>query len=602
MANFLVVVDPDSERRAKFVQTIEPLIPPVEGLITDSCSTGNFHGIWAANAKAPISTFSDREGAGIIWGQAIPQDSSTMIDGKELRNQWVSLESQPPIFDGFYAAIVYKFGLGIRVGADLEGVFPVYYYTHRDVALVGSSPELFRYHPLFEKKFNPAGLVGILLLNNIFDGQTLWQNVRRLSAGHLLSWQIDSAVQEIKQHQIGDCSKEHPYSELSFPEHLELLDNVTDRALRSQSLKGAKHNILLSGGLDSRILAGFLHRQQVDTVALTLGVMGDLEMQCAKAVARTLGFEHHPITITLEQYPDGFEKIVKWEHLVSGCNWVMNWGIYSHLNKYGSRAVLGNSIELLMGAKASYKIDDPNISFENFFQRGINSWGLPPATLKNLLRPEIFGNLVDEILDSIREKYQSYSEEKFKQALFFDFYNRQRFHVGSTGWQVCFGPWPILPILDKELIETTAAFPSSTIIKRRAQNELLCTRFPELARLPLDKGTYYDTEPLLKSSIRKQLSLLFKIQKKWRRLRYKLGYERRYFQRIFDIENTGHREIRKQVEPNRYLVKELFNEEVFNQILPPPNIPVERVNYYSSAELSSCKALLGFLLWSQGRL
>ncbi|NEQ74543.1 MAG: hypothetical protein F6K23_16770 [Okeania sp. SIO2C9] len=602
MANFLVVVDPDPERRSLFIKTVETLIPPVEGLITNSCSTENFHAIWAANAKAPISVVSDEEGAGIIWGQAIPQDSSTIIDAKQLRNQWTSLPTQPPIFDGFYAAIVYEPGLGMRVGADLQGVFPVYYFTHGDVALVGSSQELFRYHPLFEAKFNPAGLVGILLLNNIFDGQTLWQNVRRLSAGHLLSWQVDSAAQEIKQHQIGDCSKDYPYSELSFPEHLELLENVIDRALHTQSLDGAKHNILLSGGLDSRILAGFLHRQKVDTVALTLGVVGDLEMQCAKAVARHLIFEHHPVTIPLEKYPGGFEKIVKWEHLANGCNWVMNWDIYPYLNNYGSRVVIGNSIELLMGAKASYKIDDPNISFEKFFQRGVNSWGFLPETLKKLLRPEIFGNLVDEILDAVKEKYQGYSTQKFKQALFFDFYNRQRFHVGSTGWQACFGAWPILPILDKELIETTAAFPPSTIIKRRAQNQLLCTRFPELAKLPLDRGTYYDTEPLLTSSIRQQLSLLFKLQKKWRRFQYKLGYERRYFQRIFDIENAGHREIRKQVEPNRFLVKELFDEQVFNQILPPPNLPVERVNYYSSAELSSRKALLGFLLWSQGRL
>ncbi|NES73449.1 MAG: hypothetical protein F6K24_53800, partial [Okeania sp. SIO2D1] len=91
MANFLVVVDPDPERRSLFIKTVETLVPPVEGLITNSCSTENFHAIWAANSKAPISVVSDEEGAAMIWGQAIAQDSSTIIDAKELRNQWIGL-------------------------------------------------------------------------------------------------------------------------------------------------------------------------------------------------------------------------------------------------------------------------------------------------------------------------------------------------------------------------------------------------------------------------------------------------------------------------------------------------------------------------------
>ena len=71
MANFIIVIDPDPQRRSHFIQTIQPLLPPVEDLITNSCTSDNFHAIWAAIPHAPISYVADEEGAAVILGDAI---------------------------------------------------------------------------------------------------------------------------------------------------------------------------------------------------------------------------------------------------------------------------------------------------------------------------------------------------------------------------------------------------------------------------------------------------------------------------------------------------------------------------------------------------
>jgi asparagine synthase (glutamine-hydrolysing) len=132
--------------------------------------------------------------------------------------------------------------------------------SDRDTILVGSSPELFQYHPQFKPQFNPAGLIGLLLLRVLVDGQTLWSEVRRLGAGNLLVWQPGSAPEEVEQYRI-PCSQEHDsYSHLSFSQHLDLLEGVIDRAIARHTASSNQQGFLCSGGLDLRMLAGFLHR------------------------------------------------------------------------------------------------------------------------------------------------------------------------------------------------------------------------------------------------------------------------------------------------------------------------------------------------------
>ncbi len=602
MANFIIVIDPDPQRRSHFIQTIEPLLPPVEGLITNSCSTGDFQAIWAANPNAPISCISDRDGAAVIWGEAIIQSESTRIDAPGLKTLWKDshYKSLPP-FDGYYAAVVYQPHFHIAVGADILGLFPIYYYTCGDVLLVGSSQELFRYHPLFKTEFNPAGLVGILLTNGLFNGQTLWQNVRRLDAGHLLLWQPEAYPKEIKQYEIPGSSQHNPYGKLTFSEHLDIIEQSLEKAFARHAPVGERYALLFSGGLDSRMIAGFLQKQGIDLLALTLGIPSDIEMECAISVARALGLEHHTANIPLKQYPSYADILAKWEHLANGCNCIMDWGIPFYLQDYAAKAIAGYTMDVLVGGPAPVTNPNENLSFELFFKRSINNVALSPQFLERLLRKEVFGDLVQDTLAHIQNVYESYSDIESRRSWWFELYHRQRFHTaGVAAWQLCFGSWPILPILDWQLLNTSAVLPEETMGRRRAQIELVRTRFRQLAALPLDRNDYL-IEPLQPSKIRRRLARLFRLQVKWRRWQRKLGLERRYYYRTYDINNAGWRAVRRQAEPYRERVQHLFHQDVLNELLPPPDVPV-RCGYDPIPESSGIKLLIGILLWSRDNL
>lgn len=594
MANFVIIVDQDAKRRAGFVEAITPLLPPVEGLITSSCASGAFHAAWAAHASAPISRVADAEGAAVIWGDAIPGKGLGRIDARRLRKLWRDPAGHmPEALDGYHAGVVYRPDC-LVVGADITGMFPIHYFSAGNVLLVGSSPELFRKHPLFRAELDPEGLVGILLLMHSVGGKTMLRGVQRLAGGHLLCWRIGHRIRELEQYDL-PCSDR--YFDLPFSAHVDIADQAFDESITRHVLDGSRHAMLLSGGLDSRVLGGFLKRQgRKDITLLSLGQPSDVEMRCAVPVARELGFQHQMADPSFAEYPAFASLHAKWQHGINGFNHIMQWADHRVLRTLAPRVVTGhNGNPSLGGLRVSppHSPTEPWVSFEKTFQSA-NAWGLRRDVLQRLLRPDVFGDLVDETIRRIRADYESHGERESHRALRFEFFNRARFHVGINAWALSFGAWPVLPYIDRNLLECMTGIPLACFSERRLQEQLLATRFPELATLPLDRNIT-DTFPLQPR---------FRWLVAWRlflgpihTLRQRLHRgEQRYYYRIYDINNPGWAAVRRQAEPYRDRVAQLFNMDALSELLPPPGVPVKLENGLQDA--SGRKTLLGLLLWA----
>ncbi|NEP05691.1 MAG: hypothetical protein F6K34_13190, partial [Okeania sp. SIO4D6] len=532
------------------------------------------------------------------WGHAITHNSTEQINAESLQQKWQpgKINNAFPTFDGFYAAVVYNPEHGLIVGADLLGFFPLYYYTDENVILIGSSPELFRYYPNFNTKFNPQGLVGLLLLRHLVDEQTLWSNTKRLGAGKILQWDPETGAKELEYYRLPCSINNTPYFHLSFAEHLDILDEAIDQAITRHTSTSKKHNFLLSGGLDSRMLAGFLQRQGIDPVAFTLGKQGDIELECATTVARHLNWEHRVISTPMSKYPFYVNLVANWEHLAGGSGGItgMFSDAHSYLRDSPGTIINGFSMDRVVGG---WKNSD--VSFESAFKI-CNRRGYSPEVLSKLLNQDIFGNLVSDTIGILQKNYENYSDLEWQRPWCFSLYYSNRFVLGMMAWEISFGAWPILPILDRKLLETVVVLPPSTMNNRRAQKELVSTRFPQLAQLPLDHNSW-NIEPLKPTQTRQQLSLLFKAQQKWRRLKLEFGYDQRYYYRILDINNAGWQAVRREAEPYRSKVEHLFNMDVFNELLPPPDVKL-KFKSDSILEASGIKVLLGLLLWSKNHL
>ncbi|PYO14253.1 MAG: hypothetical protein DMD31_10675 [Gemmatimonadetes bacterium] len=611
MANFLLVADPDSDRRARFVRGVRTRLPPLDGLRTAECAAGDVQLLWAAADSAPISTAADGDGVAVLWGEAIAGPDARRIGAPEVARAWAETPSRIAApWDGLYAAAVcraHRPGV-VVVGADLLGLFPIYFYGTPELLLVASSPELFRHHPAFRPELDTAGLVGLLLTAGIVQGRTLWRDVRRLAPGHLLFWEPRAEPQEVSQYALPASDR---FFGLPFGAQVNLLYDAWDAAVARHALPGEadeRCGLLLSGGRDSRLLAGALGCHGIRCAALTLGEPGDFEVTCATAVATSLGMEHTVRPDAVDRYPQYAELQVTWEHVANGLSSVYTWGVPRHLGALGHRVVAAYLVDPVVGGSSLAWAVDPatgRASFDTLFG-SLNQYGIARDRLRRLLRREVFGDLVDETVERLRQAYDALPGEEFQKGWRFFLEHRGRFHAGGTPWRLCFGAWPVLPVQDHVVLETAGGMPAATLDRRRAEDEVLRRRFPDLARLPLDRNSS-NLEPLIPSAwwrvrrgVRDRVAAVVRLAGRASARPGARRVERRRYVRLYDLNGPGWRAVRRQAEPYRERLAGLVVPEVLGELLPPPDVTVDLRD--TIIDSTGAKLLLGLLIWSRDHM
>jgi asparagine synthase (glutamine-hydrolysing) len=598
------VIDPIENRRKAFVKKAEALLPLVDGLSVHSCSVGDFAAVWAAGKWAPIDYLVDDEGAALVFGDAIERFHSRRLNAAQLRKLWGNSDIADPL-EGFHAAFTYDQRWGLMVGADLMGMFPIYYYTSKKAILVGSSPELFGYHPCFKMKLDPEGLVGILLTKGPFNGKTLLSGVTKLAAGHLLRCDSEMEAREIGQFKLPMSTK---YFGMSLSEQVEVLDKALEEAVARQVPKDERCCLMLSGGLDSTLLAGYLARADYDIVAITEGLETDNEMKSAKQIAGVLGFRHVQFQIGCNNCRQYSELTANWQHLSEGFTSVLMWGFNKQLRRGTSYVITGFAGDGILGTMVEWSMMNKRHvpSFSTLFEK-ISSFAFNPSTLRELLKKEYSDDLISRLLSEIKESHDSYPGLEFQKTWGFGLHHRIRVHDLSGIWPISFGAWPVLPFADSKVLETAGGFPVESLANRRVERELLRTKFPKLARIAL-AGYTMNTVPIARGFQHRVQQIVYGSGARSLRnqLLIRLMGERRYWPRRFDFDSPEWKIIRKEAEPYIQLTTQFFNKDSLNRLMPPAdskNPEVQRrMKRFGVTDESSLRIILGLALWSKDHL
>jgi len=600
MASFVIVVDPDASRRAAFSAAAARRVAPLPDLAAGSCSSGAFQALWAAGTRAPIAHESDVQGAAVIWGDALHECGERIAPGV-LRAAWAGAGAALPAFDGYHAAVTYDAERGLTLGSDLIGMLPIYWWTSSEVTLAGSSPEFFRLHPCFRSSIDAEGLAAMLLVMYSVDGRTPLGGVRRLAAGHLLRADGRSAPREVENYRL---PLSRAYHEMPFSAQVELLHEVLTDAMRRHLPASEPCALSLSGGRDSRLVAGLLERQGRKVTAATFGEPDDMEMRCARAVARATGFTHRTFPLEVDGAGKCGDLHATWFHCTTGFGSLAHWDSAARMRELPARMATGYVMDPIVGgthAMWAYDRASRRMSFDAFFAR-INAHGVGQDVLRSLLAGRGQGDLVDAAVAMIRRSYEAYSDVESQRAWCFDIHHRQRFHVGNPPWLFSFATWPVQPAVDRRVLEVAGGLPLATLAERRAQDEVLRRYFPRLAELPLDRNSY-DTEPL---SPRVRYLATRYIGERLAPLagpfsrRQRGGRERRFYYRVFDFNGPGWQAIRRLAEPHREKLGALMDLDRLNEYLPPPGVELRVKN--GIVDSSGRKMLVGLMLWARDHL
>jgi asparagine synthase (glutamine-hydrolysing) len=581
MAGLVVVRDADPARRQRAVEAAtrrlrDAGLPQVSTLERDDVAA-----VWGTYAGAPVDRAAGEGWDAVLLGDAFDEGHDRRVTAAELGRRW--RDGGPGAFDGHHVALVVADGR-VVVGTDLLGLHPVHHTVVGDVTLVATGTGLLRSHESFRPRLDPLGLATVLLADAPMGGRTVLSGVRRLAPGHAVVLGPEGRPEERPTYAVPVTTEHHgiPLGAAAALVHEELAG-----ASRRHAAGPGRLGLMLSGGLDSRLLAGLFLRLAIPVAAVTFGLETDTEWRFAHRVAERVGVAHERLPD--DGSADNFERWLRWDAL-SATPFLESLDVGARFDRVAS----GYTMDATVGGSHIDWCHDPAtgaVGFTPFLAR-VNHAGVAIGDLRRLLRPERFGDAVDGAIEAVRADWDAGGDDDLARAWAFDLAHRQRFWVGARVPRQSFGAWPVLPHTDRRVLAAAGGLPLALLGDRQVEAQLCRASYPDLARIPLDRATHETaalvprTPDLLREAVGRRV----------RATRERLGRpgrETRYFTRIFDIRGDNWAEVRRRVEPARAAAHELFVPEVLAELVPPAAAPWDRPSaYYDS---NGAKMLLGVL-------
>ena len=194
---------------------------------------------------------------------------------------------------------------------DHFGVKPVYYYFNDNELIFAS--EIRPIKQLIDTELNKDNLSTLLRLRYIPSPNTLYNNIKKIKPGHFL--EINLSEKEIIVTEKSFVQKLPKTISLSTHETLTQYGTYLEQAVKRQLMSDVEVGILLSGGIDSAVVAAIAQKHSSKPLkAFTIGFEGlynEDEIAEAKETADLLGLEHFTKKISFKNFLDIFKETTR---------------------------------------------------------------------------------------------------------------------------------------------------------------------------------------------------------------------------------------------------------------------------------------------------
>jgi asparagine synthase (glutamine-hydrolysing) len=201
-------------------------------------------------------------------------------------------------FAGMFALAIWEPATGtVHLARDAMGMKPLYYLPGAGGLVFASEVKAFLALPGFRPEADPLGLQQYLEFGYVFEeSRTMMQGVRKLPPGHRLEIRggevvLQEAWFEAPTPDVGDTRGE--------AERVRELLQVMDEVVGEHLIADVPLGLLLSGGLDSSLLAS-LARRKGPLLTISMGFADSAvdERPHARAVSAFVGSRHVDVSIT----------------------------------------------------------------------------------------------------------------------------------------------------------------------------------------------------------------------------------------------------------------------------------------------------------------
>jgi asparagine synthase (glutamine-hydrolysing) len=601
LAHLALAIDCDHTRRREFSGRVQKLFGDLPHATIHTAEAGDLTCVWGCSDNAPVSVHRNADSLAILIGYAI-DDAGTWLTAQDLAARWRDPAAASDTFDGYHLGLVYDSRRGLVTGIDPFGLFPLYFAElgakGDSVLLASSTPEAIAAHPRFCFTIDRLGLAGILFGHGLMDNRALLAGVRRVATGHQLRWTIEKGSDLVETyHPIPSP----PPADESPADLRERIGAEFLRAIRRHRPGNSETSMLLSGGLDSRLVAASLVESGIPTRALILGEPGDHEVIAGSSVATQLGLTQQiiPTESSRIDFTSAVRETVRFGHLSSAPSpedFAEGLALASSPGRYFWSGMLLDRVFQPL-CFLSGRDQAGGWSFERLVW-AMNRWGVARARLVAML-----GNdgreLVDAVVAQARVACMSGRLPPPVQSALVRWDQRIRNHIGSVLHRTTFNSWPLLPGNDRQLVESILGLPPTAYQGRGLEADILTAMRPDLSRIPVDGNSF----SFLRLSQRQARlgrvgRLISKVDRHlrayyWLRMR---GFDPRRYSRLFNIDHPRWRDLRRTAEPSRSRLYGMLDAFEVDRILPKPEAQTRFSNPIDGG--SPIRLLTGLALWA----
>lgn len=597
MAHLAIVIDDDGPRREAFVRRVRSVFTDLPGAVIGDAAAGSLACVWAHGPRAPVSIERAGDAFAILIGYAI-DDDGRWIAAADLASRWLGPEQVAGVFDGYHVGMAYDAARGMAAAVDPYGLFPLHHGTCGDVAIVATTPEAFRCHDSFTERVDREGLAGILLVNGPLQDRPLVAGTSRVPRGHRLSWRRGGGLAARAVH----VSTGTPPPAGETPaDAVRRIDAELSRAIRRHRPACGSTSLMLSGGLDSRLVAGCLADEGVSVRAVTLGQPDDFEVVAGRAVAERLGMPH---TVVSQETPvDEFvafaRRFVRFGHLTAsptGDDIGLGLGLSGTPDQFFWSGIMFDWVFEPLSASDGFDTTTGQWSFDGLLAY-MNGLGVPAQDLAALLGRD-GPDLLAAVLERLSAACLAGPEGPALAATLLRWDQRIRNHVAASLHVATFTSWPLVPATDRRFFAAVFGLPVEVYARRRLERAVFAARWPDLAAVPFDANSFR-FEPLpgsrgsvgavsrLASAARKRLREIY-----WRGVR---GFDPRRYGRLFQVDHPRWVAVRRAAEPLRPRLHDVLDAATLARVLPGPDVRFRHRD--PVADGGAIRLLTGLALW-----
>jgi asparagine synthase (glutamine-hydrolysing) len=285
------------------------------------------------------------------------------------RNGIGSVQQFNGIFSfGFLDALNRK----LLLARDPFGVKPLYYWADSRSLIFSSELRLIR--ALVDDSIDVGRLSELLRLRYLPAPDTLFKNIRKVRPGHIVEVDLGESNVQLREYPYVAASPVEMKT-ITEADAEERYGFLLEQAIQRQLLSDVEVGILLSGGIDSALVARFAqkhasYRVKAFTVGFSERAEAD-ETAEARETAEIIGLEHHDVRIGFPQFLDVLPRIISAvEEPIATTSVVPMFYLSELVSRHVKVVLSGQGADEAMGGYRRYRME----LLRQFVPPGVASW------------------------------------------------------------------------------------------------------------------------------------------------------------------------------------------------------------------------------------